>query len=207
LSLLWSLYTVQRDPVADFYSPLTRFWELALGAWLAWWSKGRSPEQEIAIAAPLGWLGLSLIALGLAVINSSDAFPGAWALLPTLGAAFLIQAGPQAQANQALAWRPMVWIGLISYPLYLWHWPLLTYARIIEGETPGATVRWLDTAGTQRRPGLVDLPLCGAPHPCPKPVARADLVPVSDHGGRGGCRVCRQERPWLSAPPRRHDER
>lgn len=143
LSLLWSLYTVQRDPVADFYSPLTRFWELALGAWLAWWAKGRSPEQEIAIAAPLGWLGLSLIALGLAVINSSDAFPGAWALLPTLGAAFLIQAGPQAQANQALAWRPMVWIGLISYPLYLWHWPLLTYARIIEGETPGATVRWI----------------------------------------------------------------
>lgn len=89
----------------------------------------------------MSWLGLLLLALALALINSSDAFPGAWALLPTLGAAFLIQAGPQTRVNQALAWRPIVWIGLISYPLYLWHWPLLTYARIIEGETPAAGVR------------------------------------------------------------------
>ncbi len=144
LSLAWSLYTVRHDPVADFYSPLTRFWELAIGAVLAWLAQ-RQGAQVLAVpqATRLSWLGLALLAAALLLIDSGDAFPGAWALLPTLGAALLIQAGPAAWPNQALlAWRPMVWIGLISYPLYLWHWPLLTYARIIEGETPAAALRW-----------------------------------------------------------------
>ena len=143
LSLAWSLYTLWRDPVADFYSPLTRFWELAIGAMLAWLAQQQRAQALASHATRLSWLGLALLVAALLLIDSGDAFPGAWALLPTLGAALLILAGPAALPNQKLlAWRPMVWVGLISYPLYLWHWPLLTIARVLEGETPTVTVRW-----------------------------------------------------------------
>ncbi|MCA3238995.1 MAG: acyltransferase [Curvibacter sp.] len=145
LSLAWSLTTIRHDPVADFYSPLTRFWELALGALLAWVARAQGPGVlPVAPGTRVSLLGLVLVAVSVLVISSNDAFPGAWALLPTVGAALLIYAGPAALPNRALlAARSMVWIGLISYPLYLWHWPLLTLARILEGETPSASMRWL----------------------------------------------------------------
>jgi peptidoglycan/LPS O-acetylase OafA/YrhL len=141
LSLVYSLKTVRHDVVADFYSPVTRFWELALGALLAY--LGRSlPELGAGSRNLLAWLGLGLILLAAAVVQSTDRFPGAWALLPTLGAALLIHAGMQAWVNKTLlAQRLMVWVGLISYPLYLWHWPLLSFARIIESETPSVAMR------------------------------------------------------------------
>ncbi len=75
-------------------------------------------------------------------MEESDAFPGAWALLPTVGAACLIHAGEGAWLNrQVLSHRVLVWIGLISYPLYLWHWPLLSFARIMESGTPSVAAR------------------------------------------------------------------
>jgi peptidoglycan/LPS O-acetylase OafA/YrhL len=79
-----------------------------------------------------------ILLLAFAAIKTQTAkFPGKQALIPVLGAICLIAAGPKAWANRVLlAFRPVVWIGLISYPLYLWHWPLLSYARIILGETP-----------------------------------------------------------------------
>lgn len=141
LSLVYSLFLVQRDAVADFYSPVTRFWELALGAALAHpgvrqFATGPRLRQALSAA------GLLLILLALVIIDSHDPFPGAWALLPTLGAALLIHAGAQGGVNrQILSLRPMVWVGLISYPLYLWHWPLLTFARIIESEPPSLALR------------------------------------------------------------------
>ena len=82
----------------------------------------------------MSWLGLALIAVGFAIVTETKAFPGAWAVLPTLGACLIIAAGPRAVVNrQVLSSRVLVWIGLISYPLYLWHWPLLSFARIIAG--------------------------------------------------------------------------
>jgi SGNH domain (fused to AT3 domains) len=69
-------------------------------------------------------------------------FPGWWAILPVAGTALIISAGTQAWVNRALlSNKALVWIGLISYPLYLWHWPLLTFARIVEGDTPSAAMR------------------------------------------------------------------
>jgi hypothetical protein len=86
--------------------------------------------------------GLALLAAALALINRYTPFPGWWALLPTLGAFLLISAGPQAWVNRTLlARREVVWIGLISYPLYLWHWPLLTFARIESLGIPSRNVR------------------------------------------------------------------
>jgi hypothetical protein len=72
-----------------------------------------------------------LIVLGLLVINKESDFPGWWAVLPTFGAVLIISAGAQAWVNRVvLSNRVLVWFGLISFPLYLWHWPLLSFAYI-----------------------------------------------------------------------------
>ena len=69
--------------------------------------------------------------------------PGSWALVPVLSAFLIITAGPKAWVNQfILSNRVLVWFGLISFPLYLWHWPLLTFARIVETETPSISIRF-----------------------------------------------------------------
>ena len=140
-SLVYSIMVVHHDVVADFYSPFTRFWELAIGAGVAYAVAERfaiSDHQRTLIA----WLGLCLIVLAVTLVQKSYLFPGAWALLPTLGAACLIYAGERAWPNRrVLSHRWLVWVGLISYPLYLWHWPLLSFARIMQSETPSVALR------------------------------------------------------------------
>ncbi|MDM0041441.1 acyltransferase family protein [Variovorax sp. J22G21] len=143
LSLAVNLATVHNHPSAAFYSPASRAWELLLGAGLAWLrlrqAHAFSRHRDLQAGA-----GLGLILLGLLLVRSHHAFPGGWALLPTVGAVLCIAAGPQAWLNRhVLGSRPMVWFGLISYPLYLWHWPLLTYARILEDGTPNRRIRAL----------------------------------------------------------------
>jgi len=145
VSLLYSVWLVHRDVTADFYSPLTRFWELGLGAALAYGVLHNKLNMGVPHRRLLSWFGLGLILAAVVTIEKSGRFPGAWALLPTVGAACLIYSGGGGQVTwlnrTALASRPLVWIGLISYPLYLWHWPLLSFARIIESETPAVDVR------------------------------------------------------------------
>jgi len=133
LSFGWNLHLAWRDPTADFYSPATRCWELMLGGLLAYLQAHR-PDWNQGWRHAQSMLGLALMAAALLLIDRASVFPGAWALLPTLAAACLIAAGPAALVNRTLlASRPMVWFGLISYPLYLWHWPILSYARILNG--------------------------------------------------------------------------
>jgi peptidoglycan/LPS O-acetylase OafA/YrhL len=111
------------DPVATFYLPFTRAWELLAGAVLAciW---GRL-DQGVAASNVRAGAGAVLIAVAVALLSVHRAFPGWWALLPVAGSALLLSA-PAAWGNRTiLSSPPMVWIGLISYPLYLWHWPLL----------------------------------------------------------------------------------
>jgi peptidoglycan/LPS O-acetylase OafA/YrhL len=134
VSLLVNVTTVHPLPAASFYSPASRFWELMVGGILAC--------MRLKPPAPSAWrshlqsvLGVGLIVLGLVMIRSNKAFPGWWALLPTLGAVSCIAAGPNGVLNKyLLSNRVMVWIGLISYPLYLWHWPLLAFVRIVEAD-------------------------------------------------------------------------
>jgi peptidoglycan/LPS O-acetylase OafA/YrhL len=125
---------------AAFYSPAARFWELMLGAMLAAalnWQRGHSPFRCNAISA----IGLLAICSALLLIARDARFPGWWALLPTVGTVLLI-AAPGAWFNRTILSHPwLVAIGLISYPLYLWHWPLLSFARIFEGQTPTVAVR------------------------------------------------------------------
>ncbi|MGJ3703133.1 acyltransferase family protein [Variovorax sp. AFSI2.2] len=142
LSFLLNVSTIHSHRTAAFYSPLSRFWELMIGGMLAYMRLHRPLPKP-------GWgrhaqsiAGLVLIGLGLAYIRGNKAFPGFWAILPTLGAFYCIAAGPTGVLNRyVLASRPMVWIGLISYPLYLWHWPLLVFARIVEGGLPSEALR------------------------------------------------------------------
>ena len=76
--------------------------------------------------------GLLLLLLSMTWFDATTRFPGVRAIVPTLGTVFVILAGEQAWPNQMLlARRSMVFIGLISYPLYLWHWPLLVFTRTL----------------------------------------------------------------------------
>jgi peptidoglycan/LPS O-acetylase OafA/YrhL len=151
----FALNTVQvhRDAVAAFYSPQTRGWELLVGAALAY-LKMHPVSQLRRFAATHDWLpargrpnvvsasGALLLAVGLVTINRATPFPGWRALLPTLGTCLMIAAGPQAWLNRVvLSNRLLTWFGLISYPLYLWHWPLLSFARVVGGGPAPAALR------------------------------------------------------------------
>jgi peptidoglycan/LPS O-acetylase OafA/YrhL len=131
-SFAFNVAQVQGNPTAAFYLPVSRFWELMVGGMLACLRLRRdAPTGRWAHVQSV--CGLALIAAGLVLTRSTAAFPGWWALLPTVGAYFCIAAGPAGVLNRMfLASRPMVWVGLISYPLYLWHWPLLVYARVLD---------------------------------------------------------------------------
>lgn len=133
VSFAINVATVGRDPVAAFYSPLSRFWELMLGGVLAYVSMHR-PDLLRRHAAVRSWAGAALIGAGIFLLTKESAFPGYWALLPTVGACLSISAGPDAWFNRRiLGSKLMVWVGLISYPLYLWHWPILVFAKMVKG--------------------------------------------------------------------------
>ena len=146
-SFAWNLYSISIDPVATFYSPLTRFWELLIGSILAYVTvfHARYPKlavNSIAQANIYSWIGCGLFIIGLLLINKESGFPGGWALLPTLGAAFMIKAGPSAWFNRVVLGNSvLVWFGLISYPLYLWHWSLLSFSRILSSGVPELEIR------------------------------------------------------------------
>jgi len=156
---------VKQDMVATYYSPLTRFWELLSGSLLAWVTLYKkdalanvmlkldywlsrivySEKQEAdgkVISKVLSFVGLLLLVYGFWRINKELSFPGKWALVPVLGTILVIMAGPKAWFNRViLSNRIAVWFGLISFPLYLWHWPILSFARIVEGEVPSRNIR------------------------------------------------------------------
>lgn len=165
ISLYLNIKDITLDGIATFYSPLTRFWELLCGSLLAWISLYKKdiflsfrlkldrftslllyregPDiPERALANLIGFGGLALLSFGLISIDSNDHFPGGWALIPVIGAMLVITAGPESWFNRVvLSNKVFVWIGLISYPLYLWHWPLLTFCRLREGELPDTYIR------------------------------------------------------------------
>ena len=156
LSMALNLVEIRRDLVGTFYSPFTRFWELMSGGVLAYLSathgdswlarRARAGMARIAGDATMrdacGGLGLIVILATVALLDRSRHFPGLWAGLPVAGASLIILAGPEATLNKrVLSARLVVGLGLISYPLYLWHWPLLSFARLVMGETPSALVR------------------------------------------------------------------
>ncbi len=170
-SFLFNINGIQKDIITTFYSPQTRFWELAAGSFLAWITFCRLsfPKDDLERYAILSSLhhkiwsvkssqlssqlvsisGILLILYSIFLIHGESRFPGWWALMPVSGTLLIILAGPNTWANKAiLGNKYIVWVGLISYPLYLWHWPLYAFARVTQGEIPTLEVRILIIAVT-----------------------------------------------------------
>jgi peptidoglycan/LPS O-acetylase OafA/YrhL len=142
-SFILNLLRVSGHPQTTFYLPPTRIWELLVGCLLAYAQQFRTEpldRWQTRLFVNRDWqaaVGLGLIVAALALLDRHRVFPGWWALLPTAGAFLLISAGPTPWVNRVLLGnRLLVAIGLISYPLYLWHWPLLSFTRIISPGEP-----------------------------------------------------------------------
>jgi peptidoglycan/LPS O-acetylase OafA/YrhL len=123
------------DISADFYLPVSRFWELLAGAGLAW---RRQFVPSPSVRSWISFAGLAALVTSVALFTAEMRFPGWLALLPVAGAAAVILAGPEAAVNRIVfSNRAVVFVGVISYPLYLWHWPLISYAYVIRlGKAP-----------------------------------------------------------------------
>jgi peptidoglycan/LPS O-acetylase OafA/YrhL len=129
LSLVVSVAMQHRFPVANFYMPYTRAWELLLGTVLVlkmlpvlasrWWREA------------VTWVGAGLILLPLTRYTSGTSFPGMLAIPPCLGAAMILYSGEHGESTVKyfLSTRPMKFLGRISYSLYLIHWPLIVFGR------------------------------------------------------------------------------
>lgn len=130
VSYLASIWAVRRMPAAAFYLLPYRAWELLLGAMLA---SGFAPKVGgRRLAEVLSLAGVALIAYAVFTYRTSMVFPGRAAVYPCLGAALLIYAGglsTETLVGRAMTWRPVVFIGLISYSLYLWHWPIVVFGK------------------------------------------------------------------------------
>jgi peptidoglycan/LPS O-acetylase OafA/YrhL len=186
---------VRHDPAAAFFLPQTRCWELAIGCAIAWWQL-RAQEQSAQLAARslsqflssqstllrnvCSAAGMLFIVVAVMGIHENDSFPGWRALLPVCGAALLIIGGAKAWINRRiLATSVPVFVGLISYPLYLWHWPILTFARILHGSEVPASVRiagaLLSFALAWATFRFVESPIRFGSHTWIKPVALAAM--------------------------------
>ena len=131
---LW--LTTASEPWAFFSLP-TRAWELGIGAFLAI-GAGRLARLPVGLATAAGWIGLTMIAAGGLIVDTSTPFPGVAALLPTVGCALAMLPGTVSRDSlpaRLLGWAPARFMGRISYSLYLWHWPLLVLPLAVAGGT------------------------------------------------------------------------
>ncbi len=165
ISFYLNLQLAHSRPIQTFFWPIGRFWELLIGSILAWltlyererfmkakfWidqyiekficvKKLRFGDSSIFNVMSLS--GLILLISGIFQINESLPFPSFWGIIPTFGAVLIISAGSKAGLNRLFFMNPIaVWFGLISYPLYLWHWPILSFLQIVYGELPDIDIR------------------------------------------------------------------
>jgi peptidoglycan/LPS O-acetylase OafA/YrhL len=130
-SFIGSILTSQTGHLWAYYSPLTRAWELGIGALLA---IGTGVTERIwrPVAAVMTWAGLAVVLISAWTISiETDPFPGWIAAAPVLGAALVIAGGsavPSLGAETILGATPFRWVGQWSYSWYLWHWPFLVIA-------------------------------------------------------------------------------
>jgi peptidoglycan/LPS O-acetylase OafA/YrhL len=144
VSFCLSVWASHRYPSANFFLILTRAWELGIGGLLA---VVRLPlPRPAAVRNCVGVIGVSMILAAVFLFDKNTVFPGLSALLPCFGTILLIWVGmsqpegwqdapSQGLVTRFLATRPMVSIGLISYSLYLWHWPVFVYLRHLTART------------------------------------------------------------------------
>ena len=134
-SFAYSIWFTAKLPLYAYFSTFTRAWEFAAGALLAvWLSSGNQQvdRQRAKTRHPIWWwLGLALIITSFAVLSTRTAYPSYWAAIPVAGAVAFLFGGESASRwvpQAVMAWRPIQFLGDISYSLYLWHWPILMLA-------------------------------------------------------------------------------
>jgi peptidoglycan/LPS O-acetylase OafA/YrhL len=129
-SFALSVVQTSTQPTTAYFSPFTRAWELAIGALVALATTSLR-HLDARVAAALSWVGLGSVAMSAVAYGTGTPYPGAYVALPVLGTAAIIAGGaaaPAAGAERLLGLSPFQWLGARSYPLYLWHWPLLVIA-------------------------------------------------------------------------------
>lgn len=126
-SLLFGVWQVASHPSAAFFLPASRAWELLTGSLLALWRPQTSFPASVKNL--VGLAGALLIVSSILTFSETTPFPGASALLPCVGAAAAIYAGRASIVGQLLSTVPMVFVGKISYSLYMWHWPLIVFVK------------------------------------------------------------------------------
>lgn len=142
VSFSWNIYQSLRDPVHDFYSPLTRFWELMAGGVLALVNISFPKGFSALHRRTCGYAGILLLLSGMWISGWAGVYPAAWALWPVVGAIlFIASAGQAVWVHRFMTATFTLWVGQISYALYLWHWPVLSFLRILQGHTPSILVR------------------------------------------------------------------
>jgi peptidoglycan/LPS O-acetylase OafA/YrhL len=140
-----NLYLTEVDRTAAFYSPLPRLWELFTGCILAlWFLKPPLWSQPLLTWRQIPWamdlialLGMSMILIPMLTLQRQSYFPGPFTTPPIMGTALLIAVGGHSRfSRKVLSHGFLTWLGRISYPMYLWHWPLICMAHMIEGQIP-----------------------------------------------------------------------
>ena len=140
-----NIFKTDVDKTFAFFALRTRAWELLLGAAIGYAALSWRARNDL-MAAPdkslLSFGGLVAIALGCLSLTRHSQFPGWWALLPVAGTALILSAGPRSWINRKiLGHRALVAIGLFSYPLYLWHWALLSFVFVAMDPRPSVGLR------------------------------------------------------------------
>ncbi len=153
LSFGLNLMLMPLSPKASFFLLPSRAWELGAGGLVALLEESARYREAMRRAAlPLGVVGAACTGASLMLIDESMGFPGFVALAPVLGTTLLIAHGAHegSPVRRALSWRPLVGIGLVSYSLYLWHWPVIVFARrrgLYDGELAVALLLALVSVG------------------------------------------------------------
>ncbi|ECH0840765.1 acyltransferase [Salmonella enterica subsp. enterica] len=129
-----SVSTMAYEGGANYYSPASRFWELMAGAIIA---TLRFMGINTSVSKSMSLLGVIIITLSIALIDEKMAFPGYVAIIPVIGSSLIVASnGNDCLTSKILSFKPIVSIGLISYPLYLWHWPVYSFYRSIFSDSP-----------------------------------------------------------------------
>ena len=129
-SLVFSILETQRSQPSAYFHTFARAWEFAAGGLLAFVPSRLRERMPAPALTGLAAVGAGLVLASVLGFDASTPFPGSAALVPVLGTALVVLAAPSGRIVSA---PPVLWLGAVSYPLYLWHWPLIVLTPYLFG--------------------------------------------------------------------------